>query len=377
MATGSWHPMAASSASATRASTAASASLKLHRPITGIATTPSGNGYWLVATDGGIFTLGDARFFGSLGGVHTSAPIAAMTATVNGGGYWILQRDGHVAHFGNAASHGDAPGGLSVGIVRTQSGNGYWIAHSDGTVHPFGDAGSEGIPGVHLASPVVGLATPWASSSGYGVALLDMLAAIADHPPQPVLTWVGPHQVALTFDDGPGVDTQGIVNTLALYHVPATFFTVGYEVAARPDLVRNEYHAGNSVETHTWDHKDLTRLSPQGIHDELLSGLNAIIAATGHRPTCYRPPYGATNATVREVAATLGLHEILWNVDPSDYTRPGTGVIESRILSQGTGRGLVVGIHDGGGPRDETLAALPTVINGLRARGYTFVKLCA
>ena len=131
-----------------------------------------------------------------------------------------------------------------------------------------------------------------------------------------------------------------------------------------------------SVETHGWDHADLTRLSPAAIDDELTRAANAVQAATGRRPTCFRPPYGATNQTVVAEGAKLGLTQILWNVDPSDYLRPGASVIASRVLGVADGRGLVVGIHDGGGDRSQTVAALPAIIDGLRARGYTFVRLC-
>ena len=87
-------------------------------------------------------------------------------------------------------------------------------------------------------------------------------------------------------------------------------------------------------------------------------------------------PYGSTNSTVAAEGTRLGLAQILWNVDPSDYLRPGASVIASRVLAAASGRGLVIGIHDGGGDRSQSVAALPTIIQGLRARGYTFVRLC-
>ena len=132
-----------------------------------------------------------------------------------------------------------------------------------------------------------------------------------------------------------------------------------------------------SVEVHTWDHADLTRLSRSDVDAELTRSADAVQAAIGRRPTCFRPPYGATNPTVVAEAAKLGFAQILWNVDPSDYLRPGARVIAARVLAAATGRGLVVGIHDGGGDRSETVAALPAIIHGLRARGYRFVRLCA
>ena len=91
---------------------------------------------------------------------------------------------------------------------------------------------------------------------------------------------------------------------------------------------------------------------------------------------CFRPPYGSTDPTIAQIGAHLGLTQILWNVDPSDYLRPGAQTIVDRVLAPATGRGLVIGIHDGGGDRSQTVAALPGIIFGLRSRGYTFVRLC-
>jgi peptidoglycan/xylan/chitin deacetylase (PgdA/CDA1 family) len=183
--------------------------------------------------------------------------------------------------------------------------------------------------------------------------------------------------VALTFDDGPSPYTLGMLAALTQRGAPATFFVVGYEAAATPDLIRAEVNAGMSVEDHTRDHADLTRLSLAGIDSELQSTADVIQAASGKRPRCFRPPYGATNSTVIGEAARLGLTQVLWNVDPSDYTRPGTASIVARVLAAANGSGLVVGMHDGGGDRSQTIAALPAIIDGLRSRGYSFVRLCA
>ena len=348
----------------------------INKPITGIVPTPSGNGYWLVASDGGVFTFGDARFHGSLGGTTISSPVSAMTNRPQNDGYWLLRRDGHVTNYAHAVHFGDATGhnALAVGIVATTTGNGYWVAFADGYVQGFGDATHLALPSTHLNAPVVGLATPQASSSGFALALIEFLHDIQTPPSQ---TWVGPHQVALTFDDGPSAYTMGVLAQLQAYGVPATFFTVGYEVAARPDLVQAEARAGMSVEDHTWDHKDLTRLSPADIDNEINGDANAVQSAIGVRPKCFRPPYGATNSTVLAEATKLGMAQIMWNVVPYDYELPGVNVIVQRTLAAADGRGLVVGIHDGGGDRSQTVAALPGIITGLRARGYTFVRLCA
>ena len=345
----------------------------LNQPIGGMVATPSGRGYWLVAADGGVFTFGDARFFGSLGAFRLKQPIATISSTRDGRGYWLLGRDGSVYHFGDATHYGDAAGASSpaVGLVPTKSGHGYWIAFSDGRVRAFGDAAPVALPPVIRHAPIAGLATPWASSSGIALSLLDLASPASQR------TWVGPHEVALTFDDGPSAYTLSMLAALAREGVPATFFTVGTEAAANPGLLVTEADAGMSVEDHTWDHANLTKLSPDAIDHELARSADAVQAAIGRRPSCFRPPGGNTNATVVGEGTKLGLAQILWNVDPSDYLRPGASVIASRVLSTATGKGLVIGMHDGGGDRSQTVAALPAIVDGLRARGYTFVRLCA
>jgi peptidoglycan/xylan/chitin deacetylase (PgdA/CDA1 family) len=353
-------------------------SARLNQPVAAMTATPSGRGYWLVAADGGVFAFGDARFLGSSGGTPTTVPVATIASTRTGGGYWLLDRSGGVRAFGEARLFGTAPAGnaLVVGIVPTPSGSGYWIVTADGAVQAFGDASTLGPIGRSHAA-TVGIATPWGSSSGIGLPLIEFLKALALNTSRPAIrTWVSAREVALTFDDGPSSYTRQVLAVLMRYHVPATFFAVGEEVNARSDLVRAEIMAGMAVGGHSWDHADLTKLPPASIDSELRRSVDAIVAASGVHPVCFRPPYGSTNATVVETGTRLGLTQILWNVDPSDYLRPGASTIAARVLNAATGRGLVIGIHDGGGDRSQTVAALPSIIDGLRARGYTFVRLC-
>ena len=347
-------------------------SMRLNQPVVAMTATPTGHGYWLVGRDGGVFSFGDARFYGSTGGMRLNAPIATMGVTRNGRGYWLLGRDGGVFTFGTARFYGSAVGSMSlaVGLVSTRSSRGYWIVSSSDKIRGFGDAPSLTAPAT--ARAVAGIATPWASSSGIAVPVLEDPALATEGQ----VVWPGPHQVALTFDDGPSAYTSGVLSALTQRGVPATFFVVGYEAAAAPALLRAEVNAGMSVEDHTWDHADLTRLTPAGIESELQRTADAIQAAIGQRPSCFRPPGGRTNNTVTSEASRLGLSQVLWNVDPSDYRRPGAATIATRVLAAANGSGLVVGIHDGGGDRSQTIAALPTIIDGLRSRGYTFVRLC-
>ena len=136
--------------------------LRLNKPIVGMATTPTGNGYWLVASDGGIFAFGDAEFFGSTGAISLNQPIVAMAASPSGNGYWFVARDGGIFNYGDATFHGSAGGTALdqpiVSMTTTHSGNGYWFSSAGGSVYSFGDAGFCGsVGGVRLNSPNVGM----------------------------------------------------------------------------------------------------------------------------------------------------------------------------------------------------------------------------
>jgi photosystem II stability/assembly factor-like uncharacterized protein/ribosomal protein L24E len=152
-------------------------SLRLNRPIVGMAATPSGTGYWLVASDGGIFSFGDAAFLGSTGNLRLNRPIVGMAATPSGTGYWLVASDGGIFAFGDAAFHGST-GDLKlvspiVGMATTPSGAGYWLVAQDGGIFAFGDAKFQGsAAGKPRSSPVVGMAsTP--TGLGYWLTTAD------------------------------------------------------------------------------------------------------------------------------------------------------------------------------------------------------------
>ncbi|MEW6473822.1 MAG: hypothetical protein AB1679_16340 [Actinomycetota bacterium] len=144
--------------------------INLNQPIVGIAATPSGNGYWMVATDGGIFAFGDAKFFGSTGNIKLNRPIVGMAATPSGNGYWLVASDGGIFAFGDARFFGST-GAMKlnkpiVGMAATRSGNGYWFVASDGGIFAFGDARFFGSTGnTKLARPIAAMA---ATPSGHG-----------------------------------------------------------------------------------------------------------------------------------------------------------------------------------------------------------------
>ncbi|HWE57977.1 MAG TPA: hypothetical protein VG435_20920 [Acidimicrobiales bacterium] len=152
-------------------------SVRLEKPIVGMAATPDGNGYWLVASDGGVFAFGDAKFYGSTGGVALDKPIVGMAGAPGGTGYWLVASDGGIFSFGSARFHGST-GGIAldkpiVGMTARPDGLGYWLVASDGGIFAFGTAqfhGSTG--GVALDRPIVGMAST-SNGGGYWLVASD------------------------------------------------------------------------------------------------------------------------------------------------------------------------------------------------------------
>jgi hypothetical protein len=149
----------------------------LNAPIVGITATPDGGGYWLVASDGGIFAFGDARFAGSLGNIRLNQPVVGMAPTPDGGGYWLVASDGGIFAFGDARFDGSMGGtplnAPMVGMAPTPDGGGYWLVASDGGIFAFGDARFDGsMGGSRLNAPIVGMA-PTPDGGGYWLAAAD------------------------------------------------------------------------------------------------------------------------------------------------------------------------------------------------------------
>jgi peptidoglycan/xylan/chitin deacetylase (PgdA/CDA1 family) len=179
--------------------------------------------------------------------------------------------------------------------------------------------------------------------------------------------------VALTFDDGPSVYTRRFVQMLRAQHAVATFFMIGEQLSSGyHGILREELRNGDALGDHTWTHPNL--VTSGGAQSQLQRTKSAIASLSGYTPCVFRPPYGAWDGSVLRAARSLGLDTITWDVDPADYTRPGVGAIEQRVLAQ-VQPGSIVLSHDGGGPRAQTLAAYPHIIAALRARGYRFVTV--
>ena len=131
---------------------------------------------------------------------------------------------------------------------------------------------------------------------------------------------------------------------------------------------------GDMIGDHTWTHPMMTGLSPAAQSSELEQTAGAIRDRTGFTPCLWRPPYGDIDPQLVSLARSLGFLTIMWDIDPRDWALPGVGAIEANVLGNAH-NGAIVIQHFGGGPRFETLAALPDEITSLRARGYQFVTV--
>jgi peptidoglycan-N-acetylglucosamine deacetylase len=182
--------------------------------------------------------------------------------------------------------------------------------------------------------------------------------------------------IALTFDDGPWVQTAQFLSVLERYHVPATFFQIGEWISVygqHDALERRMLHDGDMIGDHTWTHPDYTGTGPYE-RMQVVAAADAIRDATGFYPCLFRAPYGNTSPSQLAQVRSLGMTTIQWDIDPRDWALPGVAEIEDNVIANAHNGGIVE-MHDGGGPREETIDALPTIITTLRKRGYQFVTI--
>jgi peptidoglycan/xylan/chitin deacetylase (PgdA/CDA1 family) len=180
--------------------------------------------------------------------------------------------------------------------------------------------------------------------------------------------------VALTFDDGPSPYTLQVLRILAKHHQHATFFVTGYAATSFPFQLRQIRATGNAFGDHTVTHAQLTRETPSKRRWEVLSTAQRVQAATGVRPTLFRPPYGESTRKINTMARELGLLPITWSTDSKDWMRPGVKKIVATAL-KGAAPGSIILMHDGGGNRSQTIAALPLILKGLAKRHLISVTL--
>ncbi|HEY8587403.1 MAG TPA: glycosyltransferase [Rhodanobacter sp.] len=197
-----------------------------------------------------------------------------------------------------------------------------------------------------------------------------------------------PRKIALTFDDGPDPEwTPQILDILKSRHVPGTFFIIGENAEMSPRLVQREVAEGHDVGNHTFTHPNLGE-SPAGIVSLELNATQRLFEAlTGRSMRLFRAPYfGDAEPTTADelvpiqIAQKMGYLSVGLHIDPDDWQRPGVDAIVNNTLNQiattnPDRKGQVVLLHDGGGERSQTVAALPRIIDALRARGYDFVTV--
>ena len=181
--------------------------------------------------------------------------------------------------------------------------------------------------------------------------------------------------VALTFDDGPDPRyTPHILKILARYKVPATFFLIGSSVQLHPELVRAEIAAGHQIGNHTWSHPHLRRLSLRQIRQQLSATDRAIGKVAGVEPLFFRPPYEDLSEKI--LAASRASHKkiIMSTITVEHHALPTPQQKAQRVIRM-VFPGAIILAHDGRVNRTDTVAALPYIIKGLKAKGYRFVSL--
>ena len=185
--------------------------------------------------------------------------------------------------------------------------------------------------------------------------------------------------VALTFDDAPdSLFGPVLLDTLAAYNVPATFFCLGTCVQRNPGLVQRIVGEGHIVANHSYDHADLTTLTPEQVREEVLRAETLIQQITSLRTALFRPPYGALNDEVSQIVLSLGYKIIMWNVDSLDWTGITGPAVAARVVPNTTAGSIILMHNTCGGSVQAgtaTIQSLPFIIEILRAEGYSFVTI--
>jgi len=179
--------------------------------------------------------------------------------------------------------------------------------------------------------------------------------------------------VAMTFDDGPHkTNTPRLLDLLKERNIKATFFVVGKNAKAYPDIMQRILAEGHEIGNHTWDHKQLTAMSLAKAQQEISSTDDAVVSATGYHMHLMRPPYGATNLHLKQVCLDQFHYQtILWSVDPLDWKRPGAAVVEQRIVAAAH-NGAIILSHD---IHEPTIDAMAGTLDTLLSKGFHFVTV--
>lgn len=190
----------------------------------------------------------------------------------------------------------------------------------------------------------------------------------------------GEKLVALTFDDGPYPPYTGeVLDLLAEFRVPATFFVVGENADRHPELLKRMAREGHQVGSHTYHHVDLLKLNARELAAEMDQTSWAIQSITGHAPTAMRPPHGFRDPAILAAMKERNLKVVEWSVMSRDWTNPGVETIVERTLSK-VKNGSIILLHDGDGleakaSRAQSVAAARIIIERLQEEGYRFVTV--
>jgi len=182
----------------------------------------------------------------------------------------------------------------------------------------------------------------------------------------------GRKRAALTFDDGPHPEnTQKILKLLEKYNAKATFFQIGKLVEEYPEITKEVFAKGHEIASHTWNHPDLCTLEGDQVKEEISSTQRAIKTAIGEAPIHFRPPYGYTNESIKEIAREFGETEVLWTIDTLDWkSRDPEAILQ--IVKEETRDKSIILMHD---IHPTTVEAVEPIITFLLGEGYELVTL--
>ncbi|NUS73334.1 MAG: polysaccharide deacetylase family protein [Corynebacteriales bacterium] len=177
----------------------------------------------------------------------------------------------------------------------------------------------------------------------------------------------------LTFDDGPNsTNTPAVLNLLSQYNATATFFMLGKNAESNPELVRRVHDEGHVLANHSYTHTSMKDM-PEDKWQWEVGQTQQVLGGNGS--SCMRPPYGAMDKKTRPRATDRGMHTVLWDIDTLDWKKPGVDAIANQVINQAK-PGSIVLMHDGGGDRTQTIAALERILRELSAQGWRFWALC-
>ena len=182
--------------------------------------------------------------------------------------------------------------------------------------------------------------------------------------------------VALTFDDGPNPTyTPQILAILKKYHIKATFFMVGMNAEKYPEMVKAVLADGHAINNHSQTHPMLTKLNDTQLHTEVAEPSAIIYKIIGKKPVCLRYPFNDSNHHVRDVIRQQGMMPVPMGFNSFDYERPGTQKIIDWVLKNIYSKQIIL-MHDGYDKREQTVAALPAIIEGIKKKGLGFSTIC-